>query len=232
MIDQTGASKNIFDRQRKPMISLVETWQDEAGIDASIWATTNPATGAAWSRGDSWWTLRATSAPNASENCRLVSTMRWEMGPNTTWTVGSIWRKLHLEFMMKLTNTGNLDTASFWGWTATAAAIRTTTNIIGFGSDGAGNLLGITDNAGTENAQDLSAAVTMSNWNLYGIVARLGAVEFWANGALAYTRTTMADIVSTPMYLNFYTATDAGGAATIEIGSVRAWLEDKDGLRY
>lgn len=226
MNDLEGALRNITLSQRRPLVSLCESWQDEAGIDAAIWTATDPATGTAWTRGASGAYLRVTTVPNANETARLVSDQRWatQFG---VYGDNSIYRMTCLEFEMKLADVANLDnTPTMFGFSPGAADTRATNGIIAFTlkSDA---LTCITDSAGTET-ETTTLGETLTNWNKLGIyISRLN-VRFTLNGKVVATHTT--NVPATPMYINHYLDTEAGGAATLELGVVRCWIEDS--VRY
>lgn len=225
-MDINGQLNNIYLEQlaSRPKITLCETWQDEAGIDLSIWTVTNPATGAAWSRGSSGAYLRATSAPNANEVCRLVSDQRWIAAPDNYSNNTSIQRTV-LEFELKLTTVANIDNAnSFLGLTTAVADTRVSNNIIGWALS-TDALQSITDNAGAETTTtDFHSLTLEATWHKLLIDIHSGQVDFYVNNCLHASHTT--NLPDYPMYLNYYIDTEAGGASTIELGIIRVWYED------
>ena len=218
-----GSITAPIDMLSRPSICLYEGWQDEAGIDTTVWTVTDPATGAAWSRGASGAYLRATAAPNAIETARLVSDQRWIAAPDTYGT-NTILRKLVLEFELKLANVANLDeTLTFLGLTTGAADNRSTDNIIGWGIN-TDVLESITD-VGSAETTNTTFGETLTNWNKLKIEVYSGHVKFYINESEVADHTT--NLPDYPFYLNFFLDTDgAGGASTIEIGIVRVWYED------
>jgi len=206
----------------RPAINFYEGWQDEAGIDANIWTVTNPATGTAWARGAAGAYLRATSVPNANETCRLVSDQRWVVAPDIYGT-NTILRSLVLEFELKLTNVANIDNVlSFLGLSTAANDNRGSNNIIAWGLT-ADVLQSITDDAGAETV-NTGFGETLTNWNKLKIKVYSGHVKFFINEAeVADHPNNLPDF---PMYFNFFVDTEAGGAATIEVGVIRCWMED------
>lgn len=212
----------------RPRVSLLETWQDELGIDFTVWTTTNPATGAAWSRGAVGAYLRATSVPVANEIARLRSVQRWVAAPDV-YGVNTILRRLVFEFEMRLANLANLDnTQCLFGLTQGVADVRATPNIIGWALVGAGNALQtVTDDAGVETV-NTGFGETLTNWNKFRIDVLGATVRFYLNEALVATHIT--NLPDFPFYLNFFVDTNAGGAATPEIGIVRVWTEDFAGV--
>jgi len=219
--------KGLMDLSRmggRPLVNLYEGWQAEAGIDATVWTVTNPATGAAWSRGASGAYLRATSAPNANENARLRSNQRWIFAP-TVYGVNTILRRAFLEFELRITALANLDNANFiLGLTQGVGDTRGTVNLTGFALVGGGNALQtVTDLAGVETV-NTGFGETLTNWNKLMIEVFLNTVRFYLNETLIATH--VANLSSLPYYINFYAPTGAGGAATIELGIARGWQED------
>jgi len=218
----TNNLKQLMDMGSRPSIHLYDGWQDEAAIDLTIWTPTNPATGAAWSRGASGAYLRATSSPNANETARLRSNQRWVAAPDTYGT-NTVLRKLVLEFELKLTNVANLDESlTLIGLTPAVGDNRASNDIIGWGIN-TDVLESITDDAGVETT-NTGFLETLANWNKLKIEVYSGHVKFYINESqVADHATNLPDL---PMYLNFFIDTDAGGAATIELGVIRVWTED------
>lgn len=202
-------------------VYMYEGWQDELGIDFTTWAVTHPATGTAWGRGAAGAYLRAMSVPNANETARLVGTDRWIAAPGV-YGVDTIIRRLVFEFEMRLTAVANLDNAlSFFGFTPGQADNRGTNGIMGWGLL-ADALQSITDVGGVESVNTGFGEV-LTVWNKYRMDIYSGHVVYSLN------ETQLADHVAnlpdTLMYPDFFIDTEAGGAATIEIGIVRIWPE-------
>lgn len=219
-----NATKADFNREgHRPYITLFEGFQDEVlGIDATKWTVTNPATGTAWTRAASGAYLQVSAVPNANEVARFVSVDRWILAPGS-WGTNTIMRRLILEFEMKLANVANLDnTICFFGLTPSVADTRATAGIAGFALL-ADVLQSITDSGGAETTAT-AFGETLTNWNKLRIEAYAGAIRFYVNEVLKATHT--ANLPSTPMYLNFYADTEAGGAATLFLANGRAWTED------
>lgn len=210
----------------RPLPELYEGWQDEAGIDAALWAVTDPATGAAWTRGAFGSILNVTCAPNANETARLRGTQRWLFVPMYS-DEHRIIRRSIMEFELRI-NIGPdfLDPAAcFFGLTEGIADTRVTPNLMGFGlvMPGVVNLLQtVTDLGGAETVnsgfgEDLTA------WNKLRIEAYPDNIAFYINEILVATHA--ANRPSLPFYPNFYLDT-AGGATTFRVGIVRIWYED------
>jgi len=219
-----GGGADIIGMLARPRVSFIETWQDELGIDFTVWTPTNPATGAAWTRGAAGAYLRATSVPNANETARLRSNQRWMAAPGV-YGANTILRWLTWEFEMRLTNLANLDnTLSLFGLTPNVGDNRASNNILSWALVGAGNALqSVTDLAGVETV-NTGFGENLANWNKFRIEVLAGTVRFYLNEVLVATH--VANLPDQPMYFNWFYDTTAGGAATAEIGIVRAWLYD------
>jgi hypothetical protein len=206
----------------RPAVSLYEGWQNEAGIDLTIWTRTNPATGGAWVRGAVGSYLMAVVSPNANENGRLRSNQRWPLNP-TVYGTNQILRGLTVEWEAYFQLLGNVDNANFiMGLTNAAGATRASNNIIGFGLVG-GALQTITDDGGTETV-NAGFGETLANLNKFKIDISLNSVVFYLNEVLIATHTT--NLPNSVMWLNHYYPTGAGGASIYSLGPVRVWTKD------
>lgn len=202
-----------------PKVSFVETWQDELGIDFTVWTATNPA-GGAWVRGANGAYLRAT-APFAAANVgRLRSNQRWiatpgVYGPNTYV------QKMFCQFEFQIDDVTELDnTQCFFGLTAIIAANRASPNLIGWGLL-ADVLQSVTDVGGAETV-NTGFGENLANWNLLEMEIYSGTVEFAINGVIVASHVlTLPDL---PMYLNFYFDTEAG-AVNPQIGQIGIWYQ-------
>jgi len=207
-----------------PTVHLCETWQDELGIDFTIWTTTNPATGAAWARGAVGELLMAHSAPNANELARLRSNQRWVASP-TLYGTARIWRRLYVEFEVHLVGLANCNNATFFlGLTTGIADTRATNNIMGWGLVGAGNALQTVTDAGGAETVNTGFGENLLITNKLKMEIALNSCEFSLNEAVIANH--VVNLPDAPFYLNFLATTGAGGAATIRIGTVRIWGED------
>lgn len=81
----------------------------------------------------------------------------------------------------------------------------------------------ITDD-GISETTNTTFGETLTNWNKLKIEVYSGHVKFYINEVMKADHTT--NLPDFPMYINFHVDTVAGGAATIELGVVRAWTED------
>lgn len=214
---------SIISELRKGLPQLSETWQDELGIDLTVWSLTNPATGTAWSRGAAGAYLRATSVPNANETARLVSNQRWLVAPGVYGT-NTVARKTILEFELRLTNVANLDnTLCIFGFTPGQADNRGTPNILAWILQ-ADILASLSDSGGVETV-NTGFGETLTNWNKLRIEVESGVARFYVNEGLVATH--IINLPNAPMYENSFIGTEAGGAGTIEQGITRCWHEDR-----
>lgn len=209
----------------RPLISLYEGWQDEAGIDATIWTVTNPATGAAWARGAIGELLMAYSSPNANENARIRSNQRW-VADATLYGVNKILRRFCLEFEAHFIGFANFDNVNFFmGLTPAVGDTRATNNIGGFALVGGGNALQTLTDAGGAETVNTGFGENLLLTNKFKMDVSLNSIAFYLNEVLIATHVVNLPN-NAPFYLNFYAPTGAGGAATIRLGGIRAWYED------
>ena len=208
-----------------PTINLYEGWQDETGIDLTVWTLTNPATGAAWARGAVGELLMAYSSPNANENARIRSNQRWIVSPGL-YGVNKILRRFALEFEAHFIGSVNFNNVNFLlGLTPAIGDTRATNNIIAFSLVGAGNALQTLTDAGGAETVNTGFGENLLLTNKFKIDISLNSVKFYLNEALIANHITNLPS-NAPLYLNFYAPTGAGGASTIRLGTVRAWTED------
>lgn len=204
-----------------PTSSLIEAWQDEAGLDPLVWTWTDPATGIPWTR----YTaprLYYTVTLDANETARLRSNQRWEARPDQ-WGSNSIHKRLVVEFELLLASIWNIDNSLFFlGLTIDGvAASRASEGIMGWGlSEDA--LQSITDNIGTETT-NTGFGETLTDWNKLRMEIYEGHVKFYINEVEVADHTT--NLADRPKFLNFFIDTDAGGFATFYIGVIRIWHE-------
>jgi hypothetical protein len=222
-VDSSGKVLVYDEYQWVPRASMLETWQDEAGIDPAMWTVTNPATGAAWDRGAVGELLMAHSSPALNENCRIRSNQRWVCSP-TLYGTSRIMRRLTLEFEFHIVGLANLDNVNFFlGLTPGVGNTRATNNIIGLGLVGAGNALQTVSDAGSAETLNTGFGENLLLTNKARIQVSLNHAKFYLN------ETQIADHIvnlpDAPMYLNFYVPTGGGGGATIRLGHIIAFTE-------
>jgi len=220
-LDEHTALLSLVNMLARPSINLYEGWQDEAGIDNTVWTVADPATGVAWTRGPADGYLRAFSTPAANETCRLRSNQAWPFMPDT-YGANTILRKSILEFELKLTNVANIDnTLAFFGLSGVLSD-RQSQDLIGWALL-ADALQSLTDDGGAETV-NTGFGETLTNWNKLKIEACAGHVKFYLNEVLVADHTT--NLPDDPLYVNFFVDTEAGGFAMIEVGIIRCWFED------
>jgi len=206
-----------------PSQSLIEDWSDPAvGISGARWTVTDPATGVAWARTVSGAFIYATAVPNLNETARLRSNQQWRAHVAAIQT-RIIPKKFIFEFELLLGNVVNMDNALtiLGGLTQGVAATRATTDIVAFGLIGDA-LQTITDLAGAETVTT-GFGETLAQHNLFRIEVTDTEVLFGLNGD--YIARHIANLPDGPFYLQFFTDTEAGGAATHAVGWTRAWYE-------
>jgi len=212
----------------RPDMDLYEGWQDELGIDFTLWTLTHPAI--AWTRGAGAGVaapfLTATTTMVLNEVAQLVGNQRWQIAPDT-WGTNTIVRQTVLEFEFTTTLVANLDNAvCFWGFTPAQANDRASQNIIGFGLIGDA-LQTVTDLATIETV-NTGFGEDLATYNKFRIeilaVAGVGTVLFYLNEVLVATHIT--NLPDLPMYPNFQFDTEATGGAVPQIGVVRIWHHD------
>jgi len=200
---------------------FAEFWETET-IEADVWTETDPATGTLAIDATEAGYIKVNLAPNANETGRLVSDIRFKVGPDQIAS-NTIAKKLVVEFEGKFTNVANIDnTLSFFGLSATTNAVRTTDDIAAFTLTGDA-LYATTDDASTEN-DAAAGSPTITNWVKYKIEAYGGNIDFYVDETR--TNNFTSDLPDAMMYLNFYVDTEGGGAGTFDLGPVRAWYED------
>jgi len=216
----------VLDMLTRPRVSLYEGWQDELGIDFTVWTVLNSATGVPWGRGFAGGYLRATGSCGANEVERLVTTTRW-LDSSPTFGVNTILRRLIVEFEMRLNNVVSMDnTQCFFGLTPDQANIRTSNNIAGFALL-ADVLQTVTDAGGVEEA-NTGFGENLGLFNKFRLEAYdnvgVNTIDFYLNEVLIARH--IVQIPNIPSYLNFYVDSEAGLGAAPEVGIVRIWYED------
>ena len=202
-----------------PKVSFNETWQDELGIDFTVWTPTNPA-GGPWVRGANGAYLRAT-APFAAANVgRLRTNQRWIATPDT-YGINTYIQKMFVQFEFQIDDVTELDnTTCFFGLTDIIAATRVSPNLIGWGLIGDA-LQSVSDVGGAESV-NTGFGEGLANYNLLEMEIYAGIVEFTINGLVVASH--VANLPDVPMYLNFYFDTEAG-AVNPQIGQIGIWYQ-------
>lgn len=216
----------------RPSMELYEGWQDELGIDFTLWTPTNPAT--PWSRGAGAGVAAASLVATAplliNEVARLVGNQRWPVMPDLAGT-NTILRATEFEFEMTLSDVTQLVPGTcFFGFTPNQADTRANQNIIGFGLVGAApaqELETVTDLATVETVNS-GFGINLANLNKFKIRAvqliGISIVQFYVNEVLIAAHLT--NLPDLPMYPNWYNDTTALGACTPQLGIVRIWTRD------
>ena len=227
--DATNNLKQLMDMGLRPSISLDESWQDEAGIDATVWATALAGTGAVARNvaEPPYLKVLLNSAAN-NDTASLYSKQRWFCGPDTYGT-NTLLRRLVLEFEAKLVNAASLlNTAFFMGLAATQGAYETTNDLIGIVLGADDSLESITDEGGVETTKTLVAA-GFTGWHKYKIEVYAGTVDFYVDGVKTATHTTAAveHLPDAAMYVNFYCPAEAAAFdGELHVGRTRVMTED------
>jgi len=229
-----GYSDPVLQMLTRPLPSLYEGWQDEAGIDLTLWTPTNPGAGAAWARGAFGESLMASASPNALNNARLRSNQRWIASPDN-YGANKVISRFILEFEADFTGFANFDNANFFlGLTGAIGDTRSTAlaNLNGFSLVGAGNALQTLSAVGGAETTFTGFGENLLLANKFRIELFLFAApgvghgKFYLNDVLIATH-VVNNPSNTPMYLNFYAPAGAGGAATVRLGITRCWYEDR-----
>jgi len=88
-------------------------------------------------------------------------------------------------------------------------------------------LTAITDDAGTEALTNISAGITVTNWNKYRITAVPGnIVYFYINDTLVATHNAAASLPDDVMYIVFHNANDAAADADVDVAHIRQWYSE------
>lgn len=219
-------------QEMRPEIQLYEGWQDELGIDFTLWTLLNPA--APWVRGAGAGVaaphLVATNTMILNELSRLVGNQRWPIAPDT-WGVNTILRRVVYEWEMTIATLASLDnTQCFFGFAPNQADTRASNNIVGFALIGAGNdLQTVTDDGAPTVNTGFGEDLALYNKFRIDVLTLMVAgvpipsVRFYLNEALLATHVT--NLPDLPMYPNWYFDTAAAGSIS-QIGVIRIWTED------
>lgn len=211
-----------------PSMHLYESWQDEAGIDNTVWSTAVTGTGAvARDATEAPYLKVKLSGTTNADTARLNGDNRWVCGPDTYGT-NTILRKLIMEWEVKFATVASIDnTAFFMGLASATNATRASTNIAGFILDG-DVLKSITDDGVGETAKAVGGP-TLTGWHKLRVEIYAGTIEFYVDETLQATHTTEAgeDLPDTAMYPVLYLPQEAAAnGGELHTGIVRIWTED------
>ena len=218
-------AKNIGFNRDLPY--LTEFFSDET-IDAAVWdeTITNSGTIAFTMESGYKFVRLSTGATNVS-TAVLNTDQRFEFRPNSFNLVSNVITRIVLEWDMRFTNVANiLNTSFIAGFGNAKTSIRTSNNIAAICLNG-DVLTAITDDAGTEALTDISAGITVTNWNKYRITAVPGnIVYFYINDTLVATHNAAASLPDDVMYIVFHNANDAAADADIDVAHIRQWYSE------
>ncbi len=232
-----NADGSVLERLEDMMVKLVsgrletlpshgEFWIDEAGIPAQYWSSATTATGTvARDATEAGYMKVLVNCPAAVDTAKLYSVQRWRVSPGDFGT-NTIQRKTFLEFELKTGTLANLDNAIvFLGFGDGQGDIRSTAGIIGF-IFAADAITAVTDAAGVETTTDVSAGITVTNYNKYRIEVYAGGVKFYVNETLVATHVT--NLSDGMKYINYSCGAEAAtGATSLSVPDSRAWYQDE-----
>jgi hypothetical protein len=221
-------SSSIIAILSRPSLSLYEGWQDEAGIDTTVWTTAITATGAvARDVTEPPFLKILLSGPANGDTARLYGDQRWFCGPDT-YAPNTILRRLVMEFEAKFANVASIDNPTFFmGLASIQLADAATNNIAGF-ILAADDLNSITDDGIGETTKALGAPV-LTDRHKYRIEVLAGIIYFYVDEVLQATHTTAAfeTLPDTAMFPVFYLPQEAGASGgELHVGIIRIWTED------
>jgi plastocyanin len=218
-------AKNIGFNRDLPY--LTEFFEDET-IDAAVWDETTTNTGTiTFTMEDGFKFVRlSTGATNVSTSV-LSSDHRFEFRPNSFNLISNVITRIVLEWDMRFTNVANiLNTSFIAGFANDKTSIRTSNNIAAICLNG-DVITAITDNNGTEVLNNISAGITVTNWNKYRITAVPGnTVYFYINDTLVATHNVAANLPNNVMYIVFHNANDAAANANVDVAHIRQWYSE------
>ena len=221
----------ILEKIGRPLPTFTETWQ-AAVPDPAVWDVTDPATGSAWARsvvGGSGGNIYMMAAPNASENARLKSKVKFGLSfPDS----GFIRRKLILEFEAKLLNPlapfdpTHIDGVNTWLGLSDAVGGGS----IGFTVSAGALLVTSVVNQPVSSAALHSGLQVLYLQNKYRVEISMQNAqivnEFFVND-VRVARLIGADAQSmADGMIDLDVATLPAGAARVFIGGVRLWYKD------
>ena len=209
-----------------PMI-FNELW-GAAAIDATnLWTTTVEGTGTVTITTSTTRRVCALNTVAADQRAAIDSSLRSIFVPSGAASTAEIYKRLILEWEMQFSANepgGNNRTA--FGLVGGATNMSREANDLAAFGFLADVMQTVTDKAGTETETASLVSPTITNWNLYKIVVRNAAIDFYINGSLANTHTT--NLPAVPLNAGFNIKRGVADAAVIvNIGAARMWLEDE-----
>ena len=218
-------AKNIGFNRDLPY--LTEFFEDET-ISAAVWDETVTNTGSiTFVVEDGYKYVNLSTGATDMSTAVLNTDQRFEFRPNSFNIVQGVITRIVLEWDMRLTNITNmLNDSVLFGFGNSKTSIRTSNNIAGFILDG-DVLKSITDNGGTEELTDVSAGITVTEWNKYRITALPGnTVQFYINDTLVATHNNAASLPNDAMYIIFHNANDSAADADVDVAHIRQWYSE------
>lgn len=167
----------------------------------------------------------------ANNDAILNSKYRWMVIPSIFGDANSPFTSLSLEFMARFVNvaltSNQYVTLGFTEGKNNDNDAAAGNDIAAFVLDpapAADTLWSRTSVNGTDEENNVSAGITLTNWNLYKIVVIEDAIRFYINGApVAAHVTTIPNMAG---YLLFGTRAEGAAATTLDLGLIRAWYQE------
>lgn len=204
--------------------SLIETWQDPAGIDFTVWNTAVGAGGTvARSAATDPYQEVLMGGAAAGDTARLYTVYEWQLAPDT-WGTATLVKKLVMEWEALIDNVTEVDNATFFmGFGSLVLTTRASNDIAGvILTADAYNF--ITDDGGAETVTALPSAPATNARHKFKLVAYAGTIELWCDETLEVTHTTAAaeNLPDVNAYGQFYCTQEVGGLGTgvLHVGPV------------
>ncbi len=164
----------------------------------------------------------------ADNDAILNSKYRWQVIPSMFGDANLPFTSLSLEFMARFVDVA-LTSNQYVTLGFTEA--KNNDNDAAAGNDIAAFVFKATDTLntrtsvnGTDEDTDVSAGITLTDWNLYQIVVAEDVIYFYINKTpVAAHVTTIPDMA---MYLLFGTRAEGAAATTLDLGLTRAWYQE------
>jgi len=189
-------------------------------IDATKWTETTAGTG---TRTTEYFYLKFSTGANAGGIAALETKQRQPIVTDIVNTSRQF-KKFILEFSGALNNLASTDNTTFMlGLAQNASSTRSSNYVIGWIL--AGDVLtALADRGGVELTETIDVTgITLSSWNTYRIEITNKTIQFFINGVLKATITTVSAL--SYAILNFYVKSDAAVDVIDYIVGVRAWFE-------